>query len=267
MIKLFRNIRQKLLQEGPPAARLNDEVGQGRAGKTASYLKYAIGEIVLVVLGILIALQVNNWNDKREDSKLAEKYIKALYTDLLKDTTNINIRNREFEAHIKVTESYSKRIKQSNSPIDTILKIARYEYVGYFNPVNYFNNNTYTTLINTGDLTILDSWLQNDLTALNANQELNKQLIDVNISIYREFWAKVPPGKTNDFITDGIKDIFWKKNNTLMAEEITREMSYRIILFKNIIAMRKDVLKMTNSLIKKLQTNYSFIKPNDDQTL
>jgi hypothetical protein len=39
MIKLFRNIRQKLLQEGPPA---------GRAGKTAGYLKYAIGEIVPV---------------------------------------------------------------------------------------------------------------------------------------------------------------------------------------------------------------------------
>jgi hypothetical protein len=48
MIKLFRNIRKKLLQEGPPAARLNDEVGQGRAGKTAGYLKYAIGEIVPV---------------------------------------------------------------------------------------------------------------------------------------------------------------------------------------------------------------------------
>lgn len=44
MIKLFRNIRKKLINQG----------------KTSAYLKYAIGEIVLVVIGILIALQVNH---------------------------------------------------------------------------------------------------------------------------------------------------------------------------------------------------------------
>ncbi|MBK8633970.1 MAG: hypothetical protein IPN72_10580 [Saprospiraceae bacterium] len=46
MIKLFRNIRQSLLAEG----------------KTSKYLKYAIGEIILVVIGILIALSINTWN-------------------------------------------------------------------------------------------------------------------------------------------------------------------------------------------------------------
>jgi len=44
MIKLFRNIRKQLLNQG----------------KTTNYLKYAVGEIVLVVIGILIALQINN---------------------------------------------------------------------------------------------------------------------------------------------------------------------------------------------------------------
>ena len=50
MIKFFRTIRQKLLSEG----------------NTGKYLKYAIGEILLVVIGILIALQVNTWNEKRK---------------------------------------------------------------------------------------------------------------------------------------------------------------------------------------------------------
>lgn len=50
MIKFFRKIRQNLLLEG----------------KTGTYLKYAIGEILLVVIGILIALQVNNWNEGRK---------------------------------------------------------------------------------------------------------------------------------------------------------------------------------------------------------
>ncbi|HAT67805.1 MAG TPA: hypothetical protein DCS66_24930 [Flavobacteriaceae bacterium] len=50
MIKFFRKIRQNLLSEG----------------KTVKYLKYAIGEIVLVVIGILIALAINNWNDEKQ---------------------------------------------------------------------------------------------------------------------------------------------------------------------------------------------------------
>lgn len=57
MIKFFRQIRQKLLSENPPA---------GRAGKFSKYLLYAVGEILLVVIGILIALQVNNWNEQRK---------------------------------------------------------------------------------------------------------------------------------------------------------------------------------------------------------
>ncbi len=50
MIKFFHKIRQNLLNEG----------------KTTNYFKYALGEIVLVVIGILIALQINNWNENRK---------------------------------------------------------------------------------------------------------------------------------------------------------------------------------------------------------
>ena len=39
------------------------------ASRTGRYLKYSIGEIVLVVIGILIALQINNWNEKRKEQK------------------------------------------------------------------------------------------------------------------------------------------------------------------------------------------------------
>ena len=53
MIKFFRKIRLQLLGEG----------------KTAKYFKYAIGEILLVMIGILLALQVNNWNEGRNTLK------------------------------------------------------------------------------------------------------------------------------------------------------------------------------------------------------
>ena len=74
MIKLFKNIRKNLLKEG----------------KTTNYLKYAIGEIVLVVIGILIALQVNNWNEGRKQNIQKNLIIQSLVTDLKTDTILIN---------------------------------------------------------------------------------------------------------------------------------------------------------------------------------
>ena len=52
--------------------------------KTGKYFKYAIGEIVLVVIGILIALQINNWNEKRGQ----EKTVKSIYSIIKSDLTN-----------------------------------------------------------------------------------------------------------------------------------------------------------------------------------
>lgn len=68
MIKIFRHIRQQLLSEG----------------KSVNYLKYAIGEIVLVVIGILIALQINNWNQ----DQLTQNRIESRLANLISDVEN-----------------------------------------------------------------------------------------------------------------------------------------------------------------------------------
>ena len=62
MIKFFRKIRQNLLMEN----------------KTRKYFKYAIGEILLVVIGILIALQINTLNQSRIDKKQETQILKSL---------------------------------------------------------------------------------------------------------------------------------------------------------------------------------------------
>lgn len=74
MIKFYRKIRRKLLSEG----------------KTGTYLKYAIGEIILVVIGILIALQINNSNTQRIDKTREIKYLKNIKIDLKKDILNLD---------------------------------------------------------------------------------------------------------------------------------------------------------------------------------
>ena len=51
--------------------------------KTGKYFKYAIGEIILVVIGILIALQINNWNENRKQTALEIKHLKELKSDIV----------------------------------------------------------------------------------------------------------------------------------------------------------------------------------------
>lgn len=69
MINFIRKIRQRLLAEG----------------ETGKYLKYAIGEIILVVLGILIALQINNWNESQKNNRLEQNFYADILDDLKSD--------------------------------------------------------------------------------------------------------------------------------------------------------------------------------------
>ena len=73
MIKYFRRIRQKLLREN----------------RFSKYLLYAVGEIVLVVIGILIALQINNSNEKRKAIIKEKNSVVSIYQDLKRDLGNI----------------------------------------------------------------------------------------------------------------------------------------------------------------------------------
>ena len=73
MIKLFQKIRKNLVAEG----------------KTTKYFKYAIGEIVLVVIGILIALQINNWNEDQKKKKQLNSIYAIIEQNLKTDLINI----------------------------------------------------------------------------------------------------------------------------------------------------------------------------------
>jgi hypothetical protein len=74
MIKFFRKIRQKLLSEN----------------RFSKYLIYAVGEIVLVMIGILLALQVNNWNEHQKEQKILNASLSSLKLNLREDIKNLN---------------------------------------------------------------------------------------------------------------------------------------------------------------------------------
>jgi hypothetical protein len=92
MIKLFKRIRQNLIAKG----------------KTTKYFKYAIGEIILVVIGILIALQINNWNEANKNEKREHDFLINLQEDLRSDS----IRLKDIKEKLKIAVSY-KRVFES----------------------------------------------------------------------------------------------------------------------------------------------------------
>ncbi len=75
--------------------------------KTGKYLKYAVGEIVLVVIGILIALQINNWNENRKlDTKTQDYYVQLL-DDLSNDIVFAKKTIKEYRNHQKEYDLYT----------------------------------------------------------------------------------------------------------------------------------------------------------------
>ncbi|WP_411767079.1 DUF6090 family protein [Winogradskyella sp. A3E31] len=100
MIKFFRQIRYNLME----------------TGKTGKYLKYAIGEIILVVIGILIALQINNWNENQKKSAYQKNQLSNLRTEIMAMSDFLKTQIGYFEKAKLGTKSYLS-IAESETPL------------------------------------------------------------------------------------------------------------------------------------------------------
>lgn len=120
MIKFFRKIRQNLLMEN----------------KTGKYFKYAIGEIVLVVIGILIALQINNWNINRIERRVEKEILNEILVNLKTDLQNIDETiegNEKWKEHNKLVLEHL----ENKTPLTDSLKYHYSRLYGYqrFQPI------------------------------------------------------------------------------------------------------------------------------------
>ena len=156
MIKFFRKIRQQLLSEG----------------KTGKYLKYAIGEIILVVIGILIALQVSNWNKQRVDAHSEQEVLIDLNTEIKSNIKELEIIIDEHKKslaagkEIKSMIMDSSKLKRiSNDSLKSILIIMNYNYT--YDP----------------KLGILNSVINSGRINLIQNKEIRYKLSSINESI------------------------------------------------------------------------------------
>ena len=141
MIKFFRKIRFTLMEQN----------------KTSRYFKYAIGEIILVVIGILIALGINNWNNNRLNEQRNQELLVKLVNELNLNknrATYIDTTGRSFSYREIFTDSLKKILDKGIEKKD-----LKFMTEGTFFYVNTFNLNTavYEELKNTGSLYSLGS--------------------------------------------------------------------------------------------------------------
>lgn len=177
MIKLFRNIRKKLADEN----------------KFWAYWRYAIGEIVLVVIGILIALQINNWNEKRKATLQEITILKNIQEEILLDTLDINW---NIEKHM----DFMKAERQLLDFLQSDLAVPK-------DSINYSSALGVPMLIALHKSTFNN--LQNNQAGIITNNKLHK-----DISRFNDFFVHAIEMVENEkavYETYGSKKVFFQK--------------------------------------------------------
>lgn len=180
MIPFFRKIRKKMADDNKPI----------------KYLRYAIGEIVLVMIGILLALQVNNWNQNRIKLNESIIHLKSLKSDLEVDTIYFNQQKREAQKQVDNYRIFFKKSYETQNNIEEATELIDLAY-----PLtNYLQvqNSTFLEMVNAGKL--------NDL----ANEELKSSIV----ALYRDYEiARLSNRDYNEYtvsLMEGLKFNIWK---------------------------------------------------------
>jgi len=206
VIKFFRHIRKSLLMEN----------------KTGKYFKYAIGEIILVVIGILIALSINNWNEGRKEKLLASTYRIKIINDLETDLTNIDSLLTIGKRNEKAVKSYFNYFENQDPVniqklIDSCSKISDEIFKYRYTP----NNHTFKDLLTSGNSTLLNEDQKSALVNLSNSQKyflivFEKVISSIieserNVKTYIDsdlspsnFFEKIKKKQNNDNLVQGL---------------------------------------------------------------
>lgn len=194
MIKLFSNIRKKLAAEN----------------KVAPYLRYAIGEIVLVMIGILLALQVNNWNTKRlnkiEEISILNQLKEEYMSKMEELNQKVTIRNLMIEGSYKIIENIS--LENYELPIDSLNV-----YLGqsYLTPTYDAPNAVTEELLNSGKLYLISNKNLRKLISEWSGQ-LDK-LIEEEQYLVKSFISNIDPYINKTYPIGNIVNPFWDSTN------------------------------------------------------
>lgn len=228
MLRFFRQIRQRLLTEN-------------RFGK---YLLYAVGEILLVVIGILIALQVNSWNEALKEEQLAKKYLKSLKSDLIQDTIMIDLRYPGVNNWIEDWKQFKRKTEDPNLTEDSLIQLAQYEFDPSRPFPRAYNKNTITTLLSTGHIRLISEELANnilDYYALMDRTQEDQQLHESEYQSALMSFTDKYSFESSEVAQSGpfLRELIWKDADPKnLATELSRLVKRRGL----VLVSRKDEL-------------------------
>ncbi len=152
MINFLRNIRRKLID----------------IGNFNKYLIFAVGEILFVMIGILLALQVNNWNEARKEAKTEYIYLERLLSELKMDTLYFSNEIQAYKANNQIIKDFSAAINNNDSQDSTLLSLANEFFrSGWVMPTFSPSTSTFDDLSSTGNLRVItNTSLRGDIVKL-----------------------------------------------------------------------------------------------------
>ncbi len=242
MIKFFRSIRQQLLSQN----------------KVSKYLLYAIGEIILVVIGILIALQINNWNEERKNREKEKYYLNSIKTsiDLSQKELNRVIYDAQLISSCSDTLfmliSHNKHEQLNGVFLDSLLFIS-----GDYSLIS-LNDGGIQEILNTGSLDLIqDERIRVHLASWDERMHEIRKFegeTEYLARSYNEYLLQFLDYKR--FVLDSLNDgiIPEKKQQLLTAPMLTNYLSSISAIHKNMYKryiLEKTVLDSLNRLINE----------------
>ncbi|MEP3374700.1 MAG: DUF6090 family protein [Maribacter dokdonensis] len=200
MIKFFRKIRQSLLSEG----------------KTGKYLKYAIGEIILVVIGILLALQINNWNEERKENLKEHAILKRLVKEFKSNRKQLR---EKIESRNDINQNCNRLLtfysEPENARLDSILLYLGSVVPTTFDPIQ-------NDLVKSGSIEIVRS---EELKQLLINWSTDVIQLKEIEQMYLRYYETAFTSYINEKgIQRDLANYFWKKASSSSLLE-TKEIS------------------------------------------
>jgi hypothetical protein len=228
--------------------------------KTRKYLFYAVGEIALVVIGILIALQVNNWNEKRRDATLRDQMILALQAEF---TDNLEQVNFILSKHQLVEKSihHSLEIMEQQASVvslDSLETLIRYLQFNYtFDP----RNGALRTAISSGNIhllqdpelkTLLFEW-EDGVADLNEDELISREYVNQNRDIFYRFTNRL---NTASIAFDDIRKSKFPSRYDLLFEDKKFEdfLAFRILGVRSNINEIETVRSHNMQILDALNT-------------
>jgi len=178
MIKIFGKVRQKLLSEN----------------RFSKYLLYAIGEIILVVVGILIALQINNWNEADKERAIGNGYLNRIHSDLTKDTVYLQEKLAFAKSEQQSFIKYLRSIYEQQSDVEEFVELT--SSVGWDAANLVLEDKTYVEITSSGKFSFIENdkirdqimdYYRKYAAADSHISEMNQTGIAMFSAIYKKF--------------------------------------------------------------------------------